>query len=671
MTIQRHGQHVADLRCPACWHPIQPVLANGDASVCAHCGTRIVNSEGVIDCIPEQTLPGHIPGRIELLQISSDAAQEGWFAAIIKNFQGALHKIAYISDPVRLGWLFHCYDENANDVCVCLGSDWGAQAFPLTRFYKTVYSVDTDMERLRFQSIRAGAEEVHNLQILRALPYHLPLANKSVDLVVLSGLLEWIGHLDPARPPREMQLALLTEAKRVLKPGGQLYLGIENRLGAQYFLGAKDHSGRPFTSLMPRGLADWQARRTSHSGSKNGENTGYHTYTYSSWGYNNLLRRAGFARSAIYWAWPSYSYPRMSGPLDGRSIRYMTEKLVFQAAGRPVRLLAKLALHIPHRLLGLLIRLLAPHFLIVAATDTSSAVTSGDASTSGDAGTPNIQARIVNRTPPPQSFVRLTMGINAQVKTTFLLMNQANEIYKAVRVVEAPGEGDTPSRLHTEETEGILGRPLRPHAQGDITAAGKWLADYHKRTRNGAWTPDLLIDEIGALAESADPLLKDEGYRALLTAYTVRYAQAVRDHPLPRTSEHGDYTLPNVLMAHENGGNALRVIDWEFNQVLGNPLMDVGSFMLSLLRRQMNQGDFPTQITERTPPAWFLDAYQNFVVLPFQLAPAYYLLRVLERVRQQPVSPAIRHLILAQWTPLLRPALGFGIHTDGSRRKRH
>ena len=660
MTIQTHGQHVADLRCPTCRHPIQSVPAGGDESICAHCGARIVNSEGVIDCIPEQTVPGHIPQRIEMVQISRDAAEQGWFTAIIEHFQGALHKIAYISDPVRLGWLFHCYNENANDVCVCLGSDWGAQAFPLTRFYKTVYSVDTEMERLRFQAIRAGAEEVRNLHILRTLPYHLPLADKSVDLVVLSGMLEWIGHLDPASSPQKMQLALLTEAKRVLKPGGQLYLGIENRLGVHYFLGAKDHSGHSFTSLMPRGMASWRVRRSLQKGSHPGKATSYRAYTYSSWGYKNLLRRAGFAHNTIYWAWPSYSYPRMSGPLDGRSIRYMTEKLAFQAAGRPVRLLAKLALHMPHRLLRLLIGLLAPHFLIVAATETDR-----------PADPPNIQAQIVNRTPPPQSFVRLTMGINAQVKTTFLLMNQANEIYKAVRVVEAPTDSDASLRLRTEETEGILGRPLRPHAQDDVTAAGVWLADYHRRTRNGTWTPDPLIDEIGALAESADPLFKDEGHRALLTAYTVRYAQAVRERPLPRTSEHGDYTLPNVLVAHENGQNALRVIDWEFSQVQGNPLMDTGSFMLSLLRRQMNAGQFPSQIADRTPPAWFLDAYQSFAALPFQLAPAYYLLRVLDRVRRQPVSPAISHLILAQWTPLLRPALGFGIHADGNRRQRH
>jgi aminoglycoside phosphotransferase (APT) family kinase protein len=197
--------------------------------------------------------------------------------------------------------------------------------------------------------------------------------------------------------------------------------------------------------------------------------------------------------------------------------------------------------------------------------------------------------------------------------------------------------------------------------RADVHAVGRWLADFQHLTVRGTWASASLIDEIDVLAESADPLLENHEHRALLVAFTQAYTQAVQIIPLPTTAEHGDFTLPNVLVPTEDGEADLRVIDWEFQREQGNPLMDVGSFMLSLLRRRMVSGEFPVQIAPNTPPAWFLAAYAPSAGLPVHLAPAYYLLRVLDRVRQQPVNPAISHLILAQWTPMLRPALAFGV----------
>jgi len=53
-------------------------------------------------------------------------------------------------------------------------------------------------------------------------------------------VLEWTGygHDDPLAS----QEAVLAEASRVLKWGGTLLIGIENRFGAHYFLGAFRHA---------------------------------------------------------------------------------------------------------------------------------------------------------------------------------------------------------------------------------------------------------------------------------------------------------------------------------------------------------------------------------------------------------------------------------------------
>ena len=89
-------------------------------------------------------------------------------------------------------------------------------------------------------------------------------------------------------PPREAQLIFLREVKRVLANNGCLYVGIENRFGLPFFLGEKDHSGLPYTSILPRKLANFVVKKFGHAGGVYGdkserikEQKGYYTYTYS------------------------------------------------------------------------------------------------------------------------------------------------------------------------------------------------------------------------------------------------------------------------------------------------------------------------------------------------------------------------------------------------------
>ena len=209
--------------------PDSEVYPHAKTIQCVECGTSIAGQEGVLEFAPNLRPPKPLPDTADMQRINQVARERGWYTAVTDHFRDAPGKIAYISDPVRLGWLFHCLDKCATDACLCLGSDWGSLVFPLSRFFKTVYSVDDDVEKLRFQAIRAADESVKNLRILHAPSLQLPLADNSVDLVSLSGTLEGIGNSDLSRTPKELQEALLKEVRRVLKPGGVLYLGIENR----------------------------------------------------------------------------------------------------------------------------------------------------------------------------------------------------------------------------------------------------------------------------------------------------------------------------------------------------------------------------------------------------------------------------------------------------------
>ena len=158
------------------------------------------------------------------------------------------------------------------------GSMWGGITIPAAQFHGEVYAVDKTMETLEFLRIRAQQMGFTNIHTVASGLQNLPFADGSFDLVVLSGVLEWVAFeeeviterdwrkfgrgLQPkksikyAENPRAVQLRVLKEINRVLKPGGSIYLAIENRIGYIYLVGYPDeHMNIPFVSLMPRFMA--------------------------------------------------------------------------------------------------------------------------------------------------------------------------------------------------------------------------------------------------------------------------------------------------------------------------------------------------------------------------------------------------------------------------------
>jgi ubiquinone/menaquinone biosynthesis C-methylase UbiE/aminoglycoside phosphotransferase (APT) family kinase protein len=149
---------------------------------------------------------------------------------------------------------------------------------------------------------------------------YLPFPANSFDCVTLSGVLEWVAADNAWRRgdtrarraaraflsffgnsnPRAMQLRFLAEIRRILKPDGQLFIAIENRLSYCYFGGRRDHhSGLWFGSLLPRFVANLYSMAARRSP--------YRTYTYSISGLRRLLRAAGFPVAEFYGLTPGYT----------------------------------------------------------------------------------------------------------------------------------------------------------------------------------------------------------------------------------------------------------------------------------------------------------------------------------------------------------------------------
>lgn len=638
--------------CPSCHEYLGSVGLRG---CCPECGTVYEYRYGIYDFIPGEDFYWGEVSQEKMWQINEQALQDGWLTSLRENLRDRANLIPYITSPARLGWLCHGYATESRGVCVDFGSGWGSLSFGLSKFYDTVYSVDGVHERLRFQAIRAELDGVDNICLIRSSLLKVPLPDNSVDLVVLNGVLEWVGLSMPHLDPRKVQLLLLREVRRILKPSGKVYIGIENRLGLQYFLGARDHSGLPFTSLVPRKVADKMLRFVNRGKTElvtdahvfSGAESEYRTLTYSLKGYRELLAEAGFPRMKSYWAWQSYSYPRVSGPFDGNgaNIRYLVRYLRDLTDNHGLRLMMGLVLFLPSFLLSWLSSLFSPFFLIFA--DSGTAIT-------------GLEDEILQENPGAESFLRTSLGDSLAYKTTYLLLNRKGSVQKAVRVEADSDNSSRMTLMATQATGGVDGRMLRPYRKDELETVAHWIARYQQSTTSDEWPLATLEQEIDEIMAVIRPLPGLDDCSELLDAYHQHYKNTLAKTKLPVVGEHGDYTPPNILVT-TNG--EIEVVDWEFSRTPGNPLLDVGGMGLSLLRRFADKQAVSAKVNLNDPAHHFFVTYLNHMpgYIPVHLAPAYYLLRLIARKARENSSAPENHLALGAWLPLLKPTLAWSI----------
>ena len=247
-----------------------------------------------------------------------------------------------IYSPKRAGGL-ELLDLQGHETCVDFGCMWGALSIPLAKLSAEVLAVDQTLPSLQFLTARAREEGLSNIVPLchdiRALPA-LPV---QADVAVVNGVLEWVAEEEPVEldayfakrqsrgytpRPGQRQRAFLETVFGTLKPGGRLYLAIENRYDFKMFLGGPDpHIGLPFTTLLPRRAADWASRAVL--------GRPYVTWIYSFGALRGLLEDVGFRRVDLFMCFPDYRYPDRISPYDRPLDDYQLTIGRLNAAGRP------------------------------------------------------------------------------------------------------------------------------------------------------------------------------------------------------------------------------------------------------------------------------------------------------------------------------------------------
>jgi SAM-dependent methyltransferase len=261
-----------------------------------------------------------------------------------------------------------------HETVIDFGCGWGALTIPLAKLAGQVIAIDQTLPSLRFLSARAREEELTNIVALCHDMRKLPDLAVQVDAAVVNGVLEWIPEEKPVElesyfgkrqtrdagvRPGELQREFLSRVSRALKPGGRLYLAIENRYDFKMFFGGRDpHSGIPLTTLLPRRAADWLSHRIL--------GRPYVTWIYSFAALKRLLTKTGFGRVDLFMCFPDYRYPERIAPYDRRLDGYEPTIGRFNAAGQP-SLKRKVARGVESVLFGVLqAHALSPSIIAVA-----------------------------------------------------------------------------------------------------------------------------------------------------------------------------------------------------------------------------------------------------------------------------------------------------------------
>lgn len=313
------------LACSQCHVKLK---ANENLLLCSNCGRQWPITDGIVRFVDNPYYWGEVPEPL-MEEINTFSEEHGWRLALEKYVKAKFPNIyRYVTDAGRADFAYYV-PLDKKSVVLDIGSGWGTLSCLLALRAGEVYSVESVPQRIEFLKIRSKQDDLKNVVPLQASFLELPFLEDSLDFVILNGVLEWVGIADYSESAEKLQLRVLEKIFSILKPGGYLYIGIENRFAYNYFLGAIDHSDLPYTSLMPRWLADRVMYHKTQRSRRTKQGAGsYRTYTYSYWGYRSILKRTGFSNIERYLVFPDYNHPSYLVPAaNTRAFKYLIEQL--------------------------------------------------------------------------------------------------------------------------------------------------------------------------------------------------------------------------------------------------------------------------------------------------------------------------------------------------------
>lgn len=331
-----------------------PLVARGSKNVCRRCGSVYGSLEEFPSFVRRKPFWGEVSQK-QIDEIVAEIKRVGWERAS-KDY---IHRkypwfYEYMTEATRANCV-NLFSPDRFERALDIGFGYGSITLSLSDVFEKVVGLEDSIERLHILKARIASSGRDNIELVHGDALRMPFRKDTFDAATIIGVLEWVGLTDKVHLVEEVQLSFLKGVYDVMREGGEVVIGIENRTGFQYLFGWKDHTNIWGTNLMPRALANLYTKL------RLGEP--YRAYTYSHIGYRKLMKKAGFKDVEIFCALRSYRFPKYIISLDrGRKAWDHFFRSIFIPKNTAQRVAAGLALRTPMAAA----RLLSPHFFIKA-----------------------------------------------------------------------------------------------------------------------------------------------------------------------------------------------------------------------------------------------------------------------------------------------------------------
>jgi len=282
--------------CPDCKLPLR---AGNQALHCSSCGREFPVDDGLPNFCKTDIYWGEVD-TASSDRLLRETERTTWRDAVETVLADRPDLVEYCTDTRRANFL-QLIPPSRRGTLLDIGTGWGSIASAAATLFKNVYAIEPVSVRARFSHLRFRQEARDNITPARASLLDLPFARPEFDVIILNGILEWVGDWNRTLPPERAQETTLRTLRGLLKPGGFLVVGIENRFGYTFFRGRKDHNGLWGTNLLPRVAASAVSLLRKRER--------YRVYTYSAKGLRKLLRGAGFDDMEFFAPLPGYNRP--------------------------------------------------------------------------------------------------------------------------------------------------------------------------------------------------------------------------------------------------------------------------------------------------------------------------------------------------------------------------
>ncbi len=236
-------------------------------------------------------------------------AVNAFFAEPGESIRDAFFRSTF--DLRRTAWKFTLAVPD-DAVALDLGCGKGVTSIGLAPLCKEVVAYDSSCECIEFLQRWSNYEKLTNIHCLYGDGNEfLPFEDGAFDIVVMNGVLEWLGY-GHSRSASECHERLLRDVRRILKPSGQLYVGTENRIGYHHFFSKKVDC-----TLFP--LINYMIRILTSIFHKENRKTPYRPCTYTRDGLKKLLNKSGFSHVSFYSMFPDWRHLLQIASLNGRT----------------------------------------------------------------------------------------------------------------------------------------------------------------------------------------------------------------------------------------------------------------------------------------------------------------------------------------------------------------